>query len=103
MSSFRVLFVLALSATAPAQNPITTVAHLGSQFYAQMTTDAAGNVYASDTRQVFRVTPAGVVTLFAGSGNQLCTAGCPVPDNSPAVTANLMVIGGVAVDPSGSL
>ncbi len=65
-----------------------------------MIADAAGNLYVSDMglNQIFKVTPAGVVTVFAGTG---------VPgfggDGSAATQAMLNAPAGIAFDAQGTL
>ena len=62
--------------------------------------DSAGNFYFSDTyfEQVFRVTPAGVITAYAGNGTQGFSG-----DGAQATAAQLFQPEGLAVDSSGNL
>jgi uncharacterized protein (TIGR03437 family) len=63
-----------------------------------MAVDSAGNLYISDNhnRRVRKVTPAGTISLFAGSGL--------LPgDNGPAIRAGLSAPTGVAVDSAGNV
>lgn len=62
--------------------------------------DAAGNFYVSDTyfQQVFRVTPAGVITAYAGNGTQGFSG-----DGGQATAAQLFAPEGLAVDSAGNL
>ena len=63
-------------------------------------TDRAGNVYVADTQnnRVRKVSPAGVITTFAGNG----TAGF-AGDGSAAVNAQLARPAGVAADSAGNV
>jgi gliding motility-associated-like protein len=58
--------------------------------------DDNDNLYINNTRQVFKVTPAGVVTTIAGDGTTGATDG-------PALSANFNNISGMAVDHSGNI
>jgi uncharacterized protein (TIGR03437 family) len=62
--------------------------------------DANDNLYIADTLnyRVLKVTPAGAVATFAGTGTQ-GTAG----DGGPAVLAQLLTVQGLAFDPQGNL
>ena len=62
--------------------------------------DSAGNFYFTDTylEQVFRVTPAGVITAYAGNGTQGFSG-----DGGQAAAAQLFQPEGLAVDSSGNL
>jgi hypothetical protein len=62
--------------------------------------DAAGNLYVADraSNKIRRVTPAGVVTTFAGSGTGQTTA-----VNGPAASATIFGPSAVAVDASGNV
>jgi uncharacterized protein (TIGR03437 family) len=62
--------------------------------------DSAGNFYFNDTyfEQVFRVTPAGVITAYAGNGTQGFSG-----DGGQATAAELSQPEGLAVDSSGNL
>jgi uncharacterized protein (TIGR03437 family) len=62
--------------------------------------DRAGNLYVSDwaLNQVFRLTPAGGATVFAGTG-QRGSAG----DTQPAISAELSSPSGLAFDAAGNL
>jgi len=62
--------------------------------------DSAGNFYFSDTyfEQVFRVTPAGTITAYAGNGIQGFSG-----DGGQATAAELSQPEGLAVDSSGNL
>ena len=65
-----------------------------------VTSDSAGNFYVSDTyfQQVFRITPAGVITAYAGNGTQGFSG-----DGGQATAAQLFAPEGLAVDSSGNL
>ncbi len=67
-----------------------------------MSVDAAGNRYIADCDQnrVFRVDPAGVLTLFAGTGVWL---GHPNGDGGPAVNAALNCPTSTAIDSAGNV
>ena len=62
--------------------------------------DSAGNFYFTDTyfEQVFRVTPAGVISAYAGNGTQGFSG-----DGGQAAAAQLFQPEGLAVDSSGNL
>ena len=68
-------------------------------FIGSVRTDAAGNVYAADVDNdtIRKISPAGVVTTFAGA------AGIPGSTDGPTGTARFNTPGGVAVDSSGNL
>jgi len=63
-----------------------------------MAIDGAGNVFVSANAQVFRITPGGTVTPFAGSGTPGSSG-----DGGPAVQAQLTQPNGVALKSDGSL
>ena len=60
--------------------------------------DASGNLYVTDyyNRKIRKITPAGVVTTFAGSGTQGSSDG-------PGNAASFIGLGGVAVDANGNV
>jgi len=62
--------------------------------------DAAGNAYVSDAyfNQVLQITPAGVINVFAGAGQQGSSG-----DGGPAIAALLDAPGALAVDAAGNL
>lgn len=62
--------------------------------------DAAGNFYVSDSyyNQVFRITPGGIITAYAGNGTQGLLG-----DGGPAASAQLFAPLGIAVDSAGNL
>jgi len=61
--------------------------------------DAAGNVYVGESCQVMKATPAGVITMVAGTGT-----GCGYNgDGVPATAAELYGVWGVALDAAGNL
>ncbi len=68
-------------------------------FPGSVRTDSAGNLYIADSYNdtIRKVTPAGVVTLVAG------TPGTAGSTNGPVATALFDATAGVAVDPSGNL
>ncbi|MDQ4089319.1 MAG: NHL repeat-containing protein [Actinomycetota bacterium] len=61
-------------------------------------TDAAGHVYFEDSHRIRRVTPAGVISTFAGNGTESYGG-----DGRAAVSAQLGELGGIAVDRSGNV
>jgi hypothetical protein len=70
-----------------------------------LATDSAGNVYISDTNnlRVRKVSPAGIITTYAGSGqfdyNIFDSAG----DGGPATSADINLPDGLATDAAGDL
>ena len=62
--------------------------------------DAQGNVYVSDTNngRVYRVTPGGTITTFAGTGQSSFSG-----DGGPATSARLYGPAGLAVDGQGNV
>ena len=62
--------------------------------------DPSGNSYVSDTyfNQVFRITPGGVISVYAGNGQPGFSG-----DGGPATAAQLSIPRGLAVDASGNL
>jgi sugar lactone lactonase YvrE len=62
--------------------------------------DAAGNLYISDSynNMVRKVSPAGIISTFAGTGAALFDG-----DNVPAITASLSYPAGLALDSAGNL
>jgi len=62
--------------------------------------DASGNTYVSDTyfNQVFRITPGGVISAYAGNGTPGFSG-----DGRQATAAQLSIPRGLAVDSSGNL
>jgi DNA-binding beta-propeller fold protein YncE len=99
--------LLALAAPVVAQHAVTTVAGGGSTNVsaklasvgspAGLAIDKAGNIYIADSalNRVYKVTPAGVLTIVAGNGgsNFTGTAG-------PALSTQLGSPQGVAIDPT---
>lgn len=78
---------------------ITTLYTLPSPFLASpipIAADPIGNVYFYDSTRVFKRDPAGVVSAFAGGGND------PNGENIPA-TASALLIFGMGVDAKGNL
>jgi sugar lactone lactonase YvrE len=63
-----------------------------------MARDSSGNLYVVDANRVRRITPAGVISTYAGTG--LSGRG---GDGGPAVNAQLAQPGGLAVDAAGNL
>ncbi len=61
--------------------------------------DAAGNVYVLDSNniRIRRITPAGIITTVAGTGEQLEST------KGPATHSGLLGVGGLAVMPNGTL
>jgi len=65
---------------------------------ANVVVDAAGNIYLSSGPRVFKVTPAGVISVFAGNGQTGLGA-----DNVPATSSSIGFAGGLALDREGNL
>jgi hypothetical protein len=80
-----------------------TAAHLNAPQL--LATDAAGNLYITDTRnqRVRKVDPNGIITTVAGSGPVGLNNGGFGGDGGPATSALLNVPRGVAVDAVGNL
>jgi sugar lactone lactonase YvrE len=66
---------------------------------AALATDAAGNVYASDDLAVWKITPAGSASIFAGREDCFGYSG----DDGPATQACLGLPYGLAVDNAGNV
>ncbi len=94
---------------------ITTVAGNGSQGFSGdngpatsamlnypegIAVDAAGNLYIADSsnQRIRKVTPAGIISTFAGNGNVVFAG-----DGGPATSASFEQPSGVTVDTSGNL
>lgn len=60
--------------------------------------DAQGNIYLSSGLRVFKVTPAGVISVFAGNGQSGLSA-----DNVPATSSAIGFASGLALDREGNL
>ncbi len=76
---------------------------IGINFVGGLATDSAGNLYVSDSdlngiHRVLKVTPAGLVTPFAGTGSRGYSG-----DNGPAISAQLNQPNGLAVDSAGNV
>jgi len=95
------------------QGTITTVAGNGTQGFSGdggpatlaklsvsygVAVDASGNLFIGDSSRVRKVTPQGIITTVAGSGTPGFSG-----DGGPATSAQLVGVGGVAVDASGNL
>lgn len=110
-----ILFALLPLAAAAQQYTISTVAGIGLQPFtgsggpaagAQLISpicvaaDSAGNTFVTDSyyHQVFRISPDGVITLYAGTGKQGFSG-----DQGPATAAQLNNPLGLAVDGAGDL
>ncbi len=75
------------------------ISHLGGPSYpVGLSTDPAGNVYASGNPLVWKITPSGTATIFAGVANQYGYNG----DGIPANQAYLSAPSGTAMDASGN-
>jgi hypothetical protein len=83
---------------AASAQPQQATAVPGLEEPAQLAFDPSGNLYIADPtlQQVLKVTPQGVVSVFAGTGDAGFTG-----DGGPAVDATLEDPFGVAVDASG--
>ena len=110
-----IIFILALiySAYAPAQI-ITTIAGNGSRTYSGdggpallagiwlplgLAVDSAGNVYvATNSYRVRKISPAGIITTFAGNGTSANSG-----DGGPATSAGITGPTGLALDNRGNL
>lgn len=68
-----------------------------------VTTDAAGNVYASDLARVRKISPDGIITTVAGNGIMNWGVGTFSGDNGPATEAGLYTPTGLLIDPAGNL
>lgn len=77
---------------------LATAAHLGYPW--GVVYDAAGNLYIADNQncRVRKVTPAGIISTFAGTGTCFISG-----DNGPATNAQLQYPTGVAVDGAGNI
>ena len=97
-----------------AQNTVQTIAGGGPNNLpalksslgapAAVAIDGAGNVYVVDiaSERVFKVDTTGNVTLVAGTGSHAGLNGS-LGDGGPAISANLILPSGVAVDSSGNI
>jgi sugar lactone lactonase YvrE len=96
ISTTGVVSILAGSGSAGAANGTGTNATFDTPL--GMTTDASGNVYVSDGNNnlIRKITPAGVVTTFAGNG----TIGAV---NGNSTTASFNAPFGLAMDASGTM
>jgi sugar lactone lactonase YvrE len=75
-----------------------TITTFASNIYAfAIATDAIGNVYASDFEVVWKITPAGSASIFAGSSYGYGG------DDGPATQARLALPEGLAVDTAGNV
>ncbi len=85
---------------AASAQPQQATAVPGLEEPAQLAFDTSGNLYIADPtlQQVLKVTPQGVVSVFAGTGDAGFTG-----DGGPAVDATLEDPFGVAVDASGNV
>jgi sugar lactone lactonase YvrE len=79
-------------------NGLATSAKLA--FPNAVATDAAGNLYISDSanQRIRKVSPAGIISTVAGNGSQGYSG-----DNVPAINATLSSPNGLAVDTAGNL
>lgn len=80
---------------------ITTAATVDGSGSSGLAVDSAGNIYSAEaviSPRVFKVSPAGDATVFAGGGSFAFSG-----DNGPAVAASLNQPGGVALDRDGNL
>jgi glucose/arabinose dehydrogenase len=95
--TYYLITTLAGSGEAGDGGPVAS-AWLGAP--AGVAADSAGNLYVAEPRRcrVRRVTPAGIIDTYAGSG--VCAYG---GDNGPATAAQLVEPWGLAVDGAGNL
>jgi sugar lactone lactonase YvrE len=102
LASTDVLSIAAGTGTAgaPTPGPATSSALNSPEGVA---VDAAGNFYFADigNHEVDKVTPSGILSVIAGTGNPPMSVGAPTP--GPATSANLDFPIGVAVDAAGNV
>ncbi len=67
-------------------------------FPQSLAVDATGNLYITEAFRIWKVTPAGELTAFAGDGNSNAQG-----DGGPATEASLEYAGGLAIDPAGNV
>ncbi len=80
----------------PAQGGQATNAKL--EYVTDLVVDASGNIYLSSGSRVFKVTPAGAISIFAGGGQSGLGA-----ENVPATSVSIGSAGGLAFDRQGNL
>lgn len=66
------------------------------QFPNDLAVDGAGNLYIADSSRIRRITPAGIISTFAGGGDQ-------VGENVPALQSRIATVTGLRFDKQGNL
>jgi len=80
-------------------DPSGTITLFANIYAEALATDAIGNIYASDFNVIWKITPAGSASIFAGNQSCFGYGG----DDGPATQACLFLPNGVAVDNAGNV
>jgi sugar lactone lactonase YvrE len=93
------VFIADLDGGVRKVDPNGIISHLGGPSYpVGLSTDPAGNVYSSSNPLIWKITPSGTATIFAGVANQNGYNG----DGIPATQAYLSAPSGTAMDANGN-